>query len=188
MGLTQPPIEMSTRKPFWGVKRRRRVRLTTSPPSVCWLSRKCGMLHIRVSALYASTACNRDSFTPPPPPRFLTSSSFNIAGMILLAVNVLRASRYSSQKPCLVALCFFPLFVQWLKYQSSSVQKTTWQCLPRQRARYGLYSQTMPSLQAAKYLWAYSWGYKFKTFCITTRTLLVSRGCLEQSWLPILVL
>jgi hypothetical protein len=34
LALTQPLIEMSTRKCFWGVERGRRVMLTTSPPSV----------------------------------------------------------------------------------------------------------------------------------------------------------
>jgi hypothetical protein len=44
-GLTQLLTEISTRKCFWGAERDRCVKLTTPPPYLSLLSRKCGPRH-----------------------------------------------------------------------------------------------------------------------------------------------
>jgi hypothetical protein len=57
-GFTQPLTEMSTRRSFWGVERRRFVGLTTSPLSVSQLSRQ----HGNPWCLTTFTACHSDNF------------------------------------------------------------------------------------------------------------------------------
>jgi hypothetical protein len=57
-GFTQPLTEMSTRKCFLGVERGRRIRLTTSPPSVSRLSRTRWSI-VGLPTVWAPKPCSR---------------------------------------------------------------------------------------------------------------------------------
>jgi hypothetical protein len=62
LGSTQPLTEMSTRNLPAGVKGGWRMRLTTLPPSVSWLSKENVGASMAHTTLWAFTAGYRDSF------------------------------------------------------------------------------------------------------------------------------
>jgi hypothetical protein len=106
LGSTQSLTEMSTRN-IPGVKGGRRLRLTTSPPSMSRLSRKCGSLNIS---------------QPYGPPRSVTGIALLFTFLLRILNTVSGAVCVSIQGPTTLG-CSVKLF--WLSALGKELQRTT---------------------------------------------------------------